>query len=299
VDQRSNRAAVREFLATRRAKLQPEQAGLPLYGGRRRVPGLRREEVAQLAGVSADYYTRLEKGNLAGASDVVLDAIARALRLDDVERAHLFDLARAARTPRTRPPSRRTPELVRPSVQRILDSMATTAAFVRNGRLDVLAVNGLGRALYAPVFDASGPRPNLARFIFLAPDRARDFYRNRDGIALDAVGSLHAEAGRRPDEPELATLVGELSLRSEEFRVRWAAHDVRSYRRGVQAFHHPVVGDLDLAYDVLELPADPGQTLVAYTAEPGSAAEEKLALLASWSAPVEEAEPETEIGSAR
>jgi len=191
-DRAIQRAEVREFLATRRAKLSPEQAGVPDYGGRRRVPGLRREEVARLAGVSVDYYTRLEKGYLAGASESVLEAITRALQLDDVERAHLFDLARAA-SGAGRAPRRRTPETVRPSVQRILDSMVGTAAFCRNGRLDVLATNPLGRALYAPLFDDESRPPNLARFVFLDP-RSTDFYRQWDRIALDAVGSLRAEA---------------------------------------------------------------------------------------------------------
>ena len=282
-DRAIQRAEVREFLATRRAKLSPEQAGVPDYGGRRRVPGLRREEVARLAGVSVDYYTRLEKGYLAGASESVLEAITRALQLDDVERAHLFDLARAA-SGAGRAPRRRTPETVRPSVQRILDSMVGTAAFCRNGRLDVLATNPLGRALYAPLFDDESRPPNLARFVFLDP-RSTDFYRQWDRIALDAVGSLRAEAGRDPGDRELTDLVGELSVRSEDFRARWAGHDVRSYRTGNQPFHHPGVGDLDLAFDVLELPADPGQTIVAYTAEAGSPSEERLARLAGAQRP--------------
>jgi transcriptional regulator with XRE-family HTH domain len=285
-----NRAEIREFLATRRAKITPDQAGVPLYGRRRRVPGLRREEVAQLAGVSTDYYTRLEKGNLSGASDSVLDAIARALQLDDVERAHLFDLARASNNAQTRGLRRRTPQKVRPSVQRILNSMTGTAAFVRNGRLDILAVNELGRALYAPVFDAPARPANLARFVFLDP-RSREFYGDWDGIALDAVGSLRAEAGRDPYDRALTDLVGELSTRSEQFRLCWAGHDVRYYRSGVQPFHHPVVGDLSLSFDALELPADPGQTIVAYTAEADSSSGEKLNVLASWSATVQPVEP--------
>ncbi|MFP5345766.1 MAG: helix-turn-helix transcriptional regulator [Actinomycetes bacterium] len=288
MDERTRRAEVREFLATRRAKLSPEQAGVPLYGGRRRVPGLRREEVAQLAGVSTDYYTRLEKGNLSGASDGVLDAIARALQLDDVERAHLFDLARGAQTGRTRSPHRHTQPTVRSTVQRVIDSMTVTAAFVRNGRLDVLANNRLGRALYAPALEDATRLPNLARFVYLDP-RSRGFYRDWEGIAVDAVGSLRAEAGRDPGDAALTDLVGELSVGSEDFRVRWAQHDVRYYRSGVQPFCHPVVGDLDLAYVAMELPVDPGQTVVAYTAEPGTPSEEKLTLLASWSATVDPA----------
>jgi transcriptional regulator with XRE-family HTH domain len=279
-----NREEVRQFLSTRRARLSPEQAGVQTFGGRRRVPGLRREEVARLAGVSTEYFTRLEKGNLRGTSDSVLTAVAGALQLDDVETAHLFDLARAANAPRQRTPRRRPQTTVRPGVQRLLDTMTGAAAFLRNGRLDVLATNLLGRALYAPVFDDPHRPANLARFIYLTPERSAAFYRNWDGIAADAVGSLRAEAGRTPESPELTQLVGELSLGSEQFRVRWATHDVRAYRTGIQPFHHPEVGDLDLAFEVMELPADPGQTIVAYTAEPGSPSAEKLDLLASWSA---------------
>jgi transcriptional regulator with XRE-family HTH domain len=287
VDGVDNRTEVREFLATRRAKITPEQAGVPLYGQRRRVPGLRREEVAQLAGVSTDYYTRLEKGNLASASDGVLDAIARALHLDEAERAHLLDLARAARAG-GREPRRRPQPSVRPSIQRILDSMTTTAAFVRNGRLDVLAANALCRALYAPVFDDAlftdaRRSPNLARFNFLDL-RSRDFYPDWDGSADTTVAILRTEAGRDPYDRALTDLVGELATRSEAFRTRWAAHDVRLHRSGVKHVRHPEVGEITLAFDALELPAERGLQLTAYTAEPGSPDEEKLALLASWAA---------------
>jgi hypothetical protein len=281
------RGEVREFLSTRRAKVTPEQAGLPRYGGRRRVAGLRRDEVAQLAGISIEYYTRLERGNIRGVSDEVLDGIARALHLDDVERAHLIDLVRMANASPVvhRRPAR---QQVRPSVRRLLDSMTGTAAFLRNGRLDILAANPLGYALYSPVFDspASGDlrRPaNLARFIFLDDQSAR-FYRDWDGIAHAAVGSLRAEAGRAPHDRALTSLVGELSLRSRSFREQWAAHDVEYYRSGIQPFRHPLAGDLDLEYDALEIPADPGQTIIAYSAEPGSAAHEALGILASWAA---------------
>jgi MmyB-like transcription regulator ligand binding domain/Helix-turn-helix domain len=281
------RGEVRQFLTTRRAKVTPEQAALPRYGGRRRVAGLRRDEVALLAGISIEYYTRLERGNIRGASDEVLDGLARALHLDEVERAHLLDLVRMANAS---PAARRrpAPQRVRPSVRRLLDSMTGTAAFVRNGRLDILAANRLGYALYSPVFDspASGAprRPaNLARFIFL-DDQAAQFYRDWDGIAHATVGSLRAEAGRAPHDQALTTLVGELSLRSQQFRERWAAHDVEYYRSGIQPFHHPVAGDLDLEYDALEIPADPGQTIIAYSAEPGSAARDALGILASWTA---------------
>jgi transcriptional regulator with XRE-family HTH domain len=280
-----NRREVRDFLVSRRAKITPEGAGLTAYGSNRRVPGLRREEVAMLAGVSVDYYTRLEKGSLAGASDSVLDALAGALQLDDIERAHLFDLARAANVAPARRPQR-TPSLprVRPSVQQLLDAMTGVAAFLRTGRLDVLTANQLGYALYSPVFRRGGRPVNLARYVFLDPG-AKEFYADWDGIAAAAVGSLRSEAGRAPYDPALSSLIGDLSLRSEEFRVRWAAHDVTQYRSGTQPFRHPVVGELALDYNALDLATDPGQVIVAYTAEPGSPADDALTLLASWTAP--------------
>jgi transcriptional regulator with XRE-family HTH domain len=278
-----NRAEIRQFLATRRAKLTPEQVGLPAGGGTRRVPGLRREEVAVLAGVSTDWYIRLEKGHISGVSEDVLDAVARALQLDEAERAHLFDLARAARP--TRAPRRQNRNQVRPSLQRVVDSMLSTPAFVRNGRLDLLAINTLGRALYAPVFDDPARPANLARFNFLDP-RARDFYPNWDDAAHTSVALLRTEAGRDPHNRDLTNLVGELATRSDEFRTRWAAHNVRLHQRGTKTFHHPVVGRLELSFDAMDLPADPGLTLTAYTAEPASPSEDGLRLLASWAATV-------------
>jgi transcriptional regulator with XRE-family HTH domain len=280
------RGEIRQFLTTRRAKLSPAQAGLPAYGGNRRVPGLRREEVALLAGISIEYYTRLERGNARGVSDEVLEALARALQLDDVERAHLADLVRTENA--SRPARRRTTQRVRPSVQRLLDSMTGTAAFLRNGRLDILAANQLGYALYAPAFLDPVRPVNLARFVFLDP-RSTELYGDWDGIAHAAVGSLRAEAGRNPSDRALTELVGELSVHSQEFRVRWAAHDVHYYRTGAQPFHHPLVGDLTFDYDVLELPADPGLSIVAYSAEAGSPARHALDLLASWTSTPDQA----------
>jgi transcriptional regulator with XRE-family HTH domain len=272
---------IREFLTTRRARISPEQAGLSSYGGRRRVSGLRREEIALLAGISVEYYIQLERGNVRGVSDDVLEAVTRVLQLDDVERGHLHDLVRAAKQrPSTR---RKTPENVRPSVQRLLDTMTETAAFVRNGRLDILAANRLGFALYSEAFSNPDRPVNLARFVFL--DRqSRRFYRDWDGIADAGVGSLRGEAGRDPYDPELTDLVGELSMRSDDFRVRWASYDVRQYRSGTQPFHHPLVGDLTLSYEALDLTADIGLTLVAYTAEADSPSQEAMNLLANWSA---------------
>ena len=279
------KSEMREFLTSRRAKITPEQAGLRWYGDNRRVPGLRREEVALLAGVSVDYYTRLERGNAAGVSESVLEAIARALQLDEAERAHLFDLARAAQpAPRRR---RRARERVRPSVARMLDAITAAPAFVRNGRLDLLAANPLGRALYSQHFDSPHGPPNSARFIFLDP-RAPGFYLDWEQVATDAVAVLRSEAGKDPHDRDLSDLVGELSTQSEIFRTRWAAHNVRYHDTGAKRFQHPVVGDLELTYDTMELVADPGLTMFVYTAEAGSRSAEALGLLASWAATLDE-----------
>jgi transcriptional regulator with XRE-family HTH domain len=272
---------IREFLILRRGKLTPEQAGLPDYGSKRRVTGLRREEVSMLAGISVEYYTRLERGNANGVSEDVLEGIVRALQLDEAERAHLFDLVRAANTTG---PSRRRPtqERVRPTVQRILDAMTEVPAYVRNGRLDILAANSLGYALYAPVFEDPVRPANTARFIFLS-SRAPEFFDDWETVANDAVAILRAEAGRDPHDRRLSDLIGELSTQSVEFRIRWAAHNVKFHRTGVKRLHHPVVGDLTLAYEALELSGDVGQRINVYTAEPGSPSYEALNLLASWS----------------
>ena len=272
---------IREFLISRRGRITPEQAGLPTYGTNRRVKGLRREEVALLAGISAEYYVRLERGNMRGVSEDVLDGIARALQLDEAERMHLFDLARAVNATPNRRGRRPTQERVRPVVQRILDSLVGVPAFVRNERLDVLGANRLGEAFYAPLFDEPVRPVNAARFVFLNP-RATEFFLDWDTIANDAVGILRAEAGRDPYDKRLSDLIGELSTRSDEFRVRWAAHDVKLHRTGVKRFHHPVVGELILDFESLDLPGDPGQKLLVYSAEPGSRSQEALDLLASW-----------------
>jgi transcriptional regulator with XRE-family HTH domain len=283
-----NRNEVRDFLASRRARITPERAGLPAYGGNRRVAGLRREEVALLAGVSVDYYTRLERGNLSGASDGVLEALAAALQLDEAERAHLFDLARTATNTTARARRRRpAPGRVRPSILALLEALTGAPAVVRNDRLDILATNPLGRALYDPLYDPLHRDPtrpaNHARFAFLDP-AAKDFWVDWNRAADDTVGILRAQAGRNPYDKALTDLVGELSTRSEEFRVRWAAHDVRLHRTGTKQINHPVVGRLDLMYDALLLPADSGLTMLVYTAEPGSTTHDALAVLASWAA---------------
>jgi transcriptional regulator with XRE-family HTH domain len=274
------KAEIRDFLVSRRARLAPEQSGLPVFGSNRRVKGLRREEVAMLAGISAEYYVRIERGNLRGVSQDVLDGIARALQLHEAERSHLNDLARSvnATGPTTRRPKQ---ERVPPGVQRILDSLIGAPAFVLNARADLLGANQLGQALFSDVF-ADIDRPvNMARFAFLNP-KAPEFFIEWDNVANDVIGVLRAEAGRDPYDKRLSDLIGELSTRSQEFRGRWAAHDVKLHRTGTKRFHHPLVGDLTLAYESLQLTGDPGQQIVVYTAEPASPSQQALDLLASW-----------------
>ena len=271
---------IAEFLTTRRARITPEQAGLPSYG-KRRVPGLRREEVASLAGMSVEYYKRLERGNVSGVSELVLEGLARALQLDEAERAHLFDLARAANPIAPRRP-RRIKQQIRPVVQRILDQI-DAPALVRNSRLDHVGANALGRALYAPMFESREQPPNSARFTFLDP-AAVEFYCDWERVATELVAHLRSEAGANPFDRQLSDLVGELSTRSDEFRVRWAAHSVRFHRTGTKHIHHPVVGELELSYETMELSADDGLAVAIFTAEPGSASDQGLDLLASWTA---------------
>jgi transcriptional regulator with XRE-family HTH domain len=267
-----------EFLRSRRARLSPQDAGLPAWGGNRRVKGLRREEVALLAGVSVEYYVRLERGNLGGASQSVLDSVANALQLDEAERAHLHDLARTSSTRvAAGRPTRRT---VRPQVQWLLDSMTGTAAYARNARIDILATNTLGRALYAPVFEMPG-KPNIARFVFLDP-RSQGFFIEWSKVASESAALLRTLAGENPYDQGLTELVGELSTRSDLFRTLWAAHDVRQHRTGIKRFHHPLVGEMTLSYESMALTADPGLRLNLYVAEPGSPSAEAFSMLASW-----------------
>lgn len=278
-----NRADVREFLTSRRARLTPEQVGLPA-GTHRRVAGLRRSEVATLAGVSVEYYTRLERGAISGASPQILDSIAQALILDGAERAHLFDLAHAA-SPLGRPPKRRNPNTWRAhtSLQWVLDAVTAGPAFVRNGRLDLVAVNTLARAFYKDVYDMPGQPPNIARFTFL-DERAHEFYPDWEMFAEVTVAILRTEAGRDPHNKELHDLIGELGTRSDEFRRRWGTHNVRHHGTGFKTFNHPIVGEMTLAYEGLEMESEPGLTMTIYTAEPGSPASERIQLLASWAA---------------
>jgi transcriptional regulator with XRE-family HTH domain len=283
-----NRAQVREFLISRRERISPAQAGLPAYGGNnRRVKGLRREEVALLAGVSVDYYIRMERGHLTGASEAVLDGIASALKLDDAERGHLFDLARAAQPA---PPRQRRSKTsgITDGIQQILDAITDAPAWVRNARHDMLAANRLARALYAPVL-ADPRRPaNNARFVYLDPT-ARRFFADWDRAADDIAAMLRSEAGSNPHDKQLIELIGELSTCSEEFRSRWAAHNVRFHRTGRKTIRHPVAGTLDLDFEAMEFPAHPGLTLLAYTAAAGTPTADSLKMLASWAATAEQA----------
>lgn len=281
-----NRAEAREFLISRRAKLTPQQVGLPDVGTRR-VPGLRRSEVAALAGVSIEYYAKLERGSLAGVSASVLDAIARALQLDDAERTHLFHLAQAANgTSRLAQPRRRQAKRwnPRPSLQWVLDGYTDGPAIVRNGRMDLRATNHLGRAMHSSLYDREpGRHPNFARCTFLDDDSHR-FYPDWDTAADTCVAILRTEAGRDPHDKALHDLVGELSTRSDEFRRRWSAHNVRLHGAGTKQFHHTAVGNLDLAYESVDMISEPGLTLTLYAAEPASPTAEALKLLASWAA---------------
>ena len=277
------RSEVREFLSSRRARISPQQAGVPAYGGNRRVKGLRREEVAMLAGVSVDYYVRMERGNLAGASESVLDALASALQLDEAEREHLYALARQPGAGGSRR-KRRTPGNVRPALQQVLDAITDAPAWIRNGRHDVLAMNQLARALYAPVL-ADPRRPaNTARFVYLNRDVAEQFFVDYDKIARDAAAMLRLEAGQNPHDEDLIALVGELSTRSDLFRKQWASQDVRFHRSGRKRLRHPAVGQIDLDFEAMQIPSEPGLQLNIYTAPANTPTADGLKLLASWAA---------------
>ncbi|MBT2551755.1 helix-turn-helix transcriptional regulator [Arthrobacter sp. ISL-5] len=291
-----NQSDIRQFLATRRARLTPQQAGLPDFGGRRRVPGLRRGEVALLAGMSTEYYVRLERGNAKGVSEAVLDGISRALQLDDAERTHLHDLVRAANTMTSaqhRRPSKT--QQVGPGIQQLLDAMTGVPAVVQNGRLDIVAANQLGRALFSELYaqasstGRAGQPANFMRFLFLSP-AARDMYIHWDDAAQQTVAMLRTEAGRASEDRALSALVGELSTRSEDFRVLWASHDVRLHSTGNRNIHHPIVGDLELNYQAM--PLSPGNNLlfIAFTAQPGTPSHDNLQLLASWAATTNQAQ---------
>jgi transcriptional regulator with XRE-family HTH domain len=283
-----------EFLTSRRAKLTPETAGLPDYGGRRRVPGLRREEVALLAGMSAEYYKRLERGNATGVSEAVIDGVSRALQLNDAEHSHLNELVRSANAgahPQRRRPARKSQ--VTANMRQTIDAMSTVPVFVQNGRLDAVATNTLGRALFSEMLDGVQPPVNAARFVFLDP-RAQTFYRDWEANTRQIVAILRAEAGRSPYDRQLSDLIGELSTRSDLFRKLWGAHDVREHRTGIKSIHHPVVGDLDLTYQSMDLASDRGLQMLVFSAPPHSASADRLQLLANWA---ESSGPPTAAGS--
>lgn len=277
-----NRNDARDFLASRRGRITPEQVGI-ISGGRRRVPGLRREEVAFLAGVSVDYYVRMERGNLAGVSPEILDAVAAALRLSDAETEHLHDLARAAGPATIRQRSRPAEPAVRPSLQRTLDAITAAPAWVTNARKDTLAINALGRALLAPMLNDPEARGNGARFLFLSPV-ARTFYPEWERSANSVVASMRIAAGQNPRDTRLTDLIGELVTRSDDFRQRWSAHDVKHHRAGSKRITHPEVGDLEFTFEGFELPGTPGWVMYVYTTAAGSASEERMQLLASLAA---------------
>lgn len=276
------RSEISSFLTSRRAKLSPRDAGVALHGGARRVPGLRREEVAHLAGVSTDYYARLERGSISGASREVLEAVARALQLDEDERRHLFDLVKISqrRAPRKQTSTRVT---VRPSIQQVLDSIETPA-LVQNARLDRLALNPIARALHSLPADRSGDRYNYATWLFLDP-AARRFHRDFDVAKHDVVALLRAASAQDPHDRELIDIVGTLTTRSEEFSALWASHDVLRHRSGAKLLTHPDVGDLEFGYESFELSTDPGLVMLVFTIEPNSRTAEAMRLLASWAAP--------------
>ena len=275
------RTEIREFLRSRRARIPPETAGLPAYGRNRRVQGLRREEVALLAGVSVEYYVRMERGSLAGTSQGVLDALATALRLDDAERDHLSHLARRSGASGG---SRHgtAPTTVRPALQEVLDAMTGAPALIRNGRHDVLAMNRLGRALFSPVLTDPRRPANTARFVYLHPREAEQFFVDYDSATRNAAAMLRLELGRNAHDEQLMALIDELSTGSEVFRRRWASQDVRLHGSGRKQVNHPVVGRLDLNFESMDLPTDPGLQLNVYTAPAGGSAADALTQLASW-----------------
>jgi transcriptional regulator with XRE-family HTH domain len=283
---------IREFLMSRRSRLTPGSVGLPDFGGRRRVAGLRREEVALVAGISVEYYTRLERGNASGVSEAVLEGISRALQLDDVESAHLADLVRAATSTTTLRPRRAAPKTqqVSPVVQQIVDGMSGMPTVVQNASLDVIASNRLGRAFYLDMYVAPERPVNFARYIFLDP-KAREFYRDWDAVAEQSVALLRTAAARTPADKALTALVGELSMASPEFRSLWASHTVREHRSGNKQVRHPIVGDLELVFESMELSSHKGLLLIAYTATPGTVSQDSLQLLANWAATNDDTAP--------
>lgn len=276
---------VGDFLRTRRDRISPEQAGI-IACGRRRVKGLRREEVATLAGISVDYYAKMERGDLSGVSPQVVTALARALQLDEAEVDHLHALVRAADPRSTQSRSRSGRTTIQPGLQRFIDAVTEAPVWVRNRRMDYVAANSLGRALYSPLLDDSSNGDNTARFMFLNPN-SHNFFPDWNQGADDIVATLRTYAGANPHDTGLTQLVGELATRSDAFRMRWAAHHVRHHRTGIKRINHPDVGYLELVYEAMELPSYPDLFMFACTAEPGSPSDDRLKLLASLAASVE------------
>jgi transcriptional regulator with XRE-family HTH domain len=269
-------AELGDFLRARRAALDPAEMGLPPVANERKVPGLRREEAAQLAGISADYYTRLEQGRVRSVSTQVLEALARGFNLTADETRYLRNLVSPPRPPAGRAGRQR----VRPALARLVDGLGRPAV-VYGRYTEILAWNALGGALYLDL-DASGPEnvSGIRRLLF--DDRFREAFPEFEKVVRDMVGNLRAEAGRYPDDPVLAQLVGEMTMRSRLFGKLWNDQTVREHSHGSKTFRNPVVGELVLHFETLRLPDDPDQMVVVYDAEPGSPSAEKLALLASW-----------------
>ncbi|WP_433452154.1 helix-turn-helix domain-containing protein [Streptomyces sp. CA-142005] len=287
------RAELSEFLRSRRARLKPEDVGLPDFGRHRRVPGLRREELAQLAGVSVAYYTRLEQGNGRNVSAEILDSIARALRLTDAEHAHLTHLAKP-KSHKKKPAARQ--QQVRGALRQLLDTMDGVPAYVVGRRSEILAWNRMASAVFGDWAELPAGERNWARLVFLRPDY-RELFIDWEQKAIDIVCALRMDAGCHPDDPKLSALVGELSVKSEEFRRLWATHDVKEKSHGVKRLHHPLVGDLSLNFESFRLPDDSEQSLITYHAEPGSPSADSLRLLASWGTDATRAVPSAQSPS--
>jgi transcriptional regulator with XRE-family HTH domain len=286
------RHEVHEFLTALRGRITPEKAGLTLYGGERRVPGLRREEVAQLAGVSTAYYTRMERGDLSGVSESVLFTLVNALQLTDAETQHLFDLARTATGPR-RAPRSRSETRVPPRIVQLIDTMQDVPAIAMSRLGDPLASNALGRALFPYIFPVDAPPVNTARYLFLDPG-SQAFYLDWETVAREMVSALRLLAGHDPSDRALAALVGDLATRSTDFRTWWGSHTVRTHSSGAKRINHPVVGEITLGYESLALPTTPGIGLTTYLVEAGTPSADALSLLRSWIA-----RPATETSDTR
>jgi transcriptional regulator with XRE-family HTH domain len=280
----STATSLSDFLRTRRGRLHPQDVALPDFGGTRRVAGLRREEIAQLAGFSVDYYTRMEQGRVPNPSGTVLDALARALRLNDDETRHLHHLARPQHTARPARRHQAHQQRVRPMLQRLLDELKDVPAVVMGQRMDILAWNPAACALFGDYAALDPAERNIARITFLDP-ASRELYADWTSCARENVAYLHLEAGRRPGDPQLAQLIGELSMKSEDFRRWWAEHPVQDKTSGIKRFHHPVVGDLELAYETLRAADDPDQALITYAAQPDTSSHDTLRMLLAWTAP--------------